>query len=218
MCGILTIGLSWKSLQFFYIDCSNALKSYYDPLTQWTRIWANSRRQWRAGKPSVLQSTGSERVGHDWAAEPHQLRPTLSEWPHLLRSPCFSSWSGPGSQTPHSLCLECSSWLFTWLTPVLLSSHNLNTTASKGTPMPLNIFVSSYIFSCYPIILLLSKYSNLKQYIVLCDDMFISCLFHWIVNSMRTGSLYLFTDVAPSLAHHQAHRIGDRYLGEGSVS
>ena len=84
--------------------------------------------------------------------------------------------------------------------------------------MPLNIFVSSYIFSCYPIILLLSKYSNLKQYIVLCDDMFISCLFHWIVNSMRTGSLYLFTDVAPSLAHHQAQRIGDRYLGEGSVS
>ena len=48
--------------------------------------------------------------------------------------------------------------------------------------------------------------------------MFISCLFHWTVNSMRTGSLYLFTDVAPSLAHRQAHRIGHRYLGEGSLS
>ena len=48
--------------------------------------------------------------------------------------------------------------------------------------------------------------------------MFISCLFHWTVNSMRTGSLYLFIDVAPSLAHHQAHRIGDRYLGEGILS
>ena len=28
--------------------------------TQWTRVWANSRRQWRAGKPSVLQSMGSQ--------------------------------------------------------------------------------------------------------------------------------------------------------------
>ena len=41
--------------------------------TQWTWVWANSRRQWRAGKPGVLQSMGSQRVGHDWATE--QLPP-----------------------------------------------------------------------------------------------------------------------------------------------
>ena len=28
-------------------------------LTQWTWIWANSRRQWRTGKPGVLQPMGS---------------------------------------------------------------------------------------------------------------------------------------------------------------
>ena len=33
-------------------------------LTQWTRIWANSGRQWRTGKPRVLQSLESQRVGH----------------------------------------------------------------------------------------------------------------------------------------------------------
>ena len=27
-------------------------------LTQWTRVWTNSRRQWRTGKPGVLQSMG----------------------------------------------------------------------------------------------------------------------------------------------------------------
>ena len=27
-------------------------------LTQWTWVWVNSRRQWRAGKPGVLQSMG----------------------------------------------------------------------------------------------------------------------------------------------------------------
>ena len=35
--------------------------------TQWTWVWANSRRWWRTGKPGVLQSMGSQRVGHDWA-------------------------------------------------------------------------------------------------------------------------------------------------------
>ena len=37
--------------------------------TQWTWVWASSGRWWRTGKPGVLQSTGSQRVGHDWATE-----------------------------------------------------------------------------------------------------------------------------------------------------
>ena len=35
-------------------------------LTQWTWVWANSRRQWRTGKPGVLQSMGSQTVRHNW--------------------------------------------------------------------------------------------------------------------------------------------------------
>ena len=38
-------------------------------LTPWTWVWANSGRQWRTGKPGVLQSMGSQRVRHDWATE-----------------------------------------------------------------------------------------------------------------------------------------------------
>ena len=37
-------------------------------LTQWTWVRASSGRWWRTGKPGVLQSMGSQRVGHDWAA------------------------------------------------------------------------------------------------------------------------------------------------------
>ena len=33
--------------------------------TQWTWVWANYGRQWRTGKPGVLQSMGSQRVGND---------------------------------------------------------------------------------------------------------------------------------------------------------
>ena len=33
--------------------------------TQWTWVWANSRRWWRRGKLGMLQSMGSQRVGHN---------------------------------------------------------------------------------------------------------------------------------------------------------
>ena len=32
-------------------------------------VWPNSRREWRTGKPGVLQSIGSQTVGHNWATE-----------------------------------------------------------------------------------------------------------------------------------------------------
>ena len=35
-------------------------------LTQWTCVWASSRSWWWTGKPSVLQSMGSQRVGYEW--------------------------------------------------------------------------------------------------------------------------------------------------------
>ena len=44
-------------------------------LTQWTWVWASSQRQWRTGKPGMLQSMGSQRVGHDWATEKQQQVP-----------------------------------------------------------------------------------------------------------------------------------------------
>ena len=42
-------------------------------LTQWTSVWASSGRWWRTGRPGMLQSMGSKRVGHEWAAEQQQL-------------------------------------------------------------------------------------------------------------------------------------------------
>jgi len=37
--------------------------------TWWTWVWASSGSWWWTGKPGVLQSMGSQRVGHDWATE-----------------------------------------------------------------------------------------------------------------------------------------------------
>ena len=38
-------------------------------LTQWTWVWASSRRWWRTGRSGLLLSMGTQGVGHDWATE-----------------------------------------------------------------------------------------------------------------------------------------------------
>ena len=37
--------------------------------TWWTWVWVGSGSWWWTGRPGVLQSMGSQRVGHDWATE-----------------------------------------------------------------------------------------------------------------------------------------------------
>ena len=41
--------------------------------TPWTQVWTSSGRRWRTAKTGVLQSMGSQRVGHDWATEQQQI-------------------------------------------------------------------------------------------------------------------------------------------------
>ena len=37
--------------------------------TLWTWVWVNWGSWWWTGRPGLLQFTGSQRVGHDWATE-----------------------------------------------------------------------------------------------------------------------------------------------------
>ena len=57
------------------------------PLTQWIWVWANSRRQWRTGKPGVLQLMGLQRVGQNFAMEQQQQQGTWPDW-HLQGREC----------------------------------------------------------------------------------------------------------------------------------
>ena len=52
-------------------------------LTQWIWVWAYFGSWWRTGKPGVLQSMGSQGVGHDWATEQQQQK---AGWPDALVS------------------------------------------------------------------------------------------------------------------------------------
>ena len=45
---------------------------------QLTWVWVNSRSWWWTGRPGVLQSMESQRVGHDWATELNWTEPQSS--------------------------------------------------------------------------------------------------------------------------------------------
>ena len=46
-------------------------------LTQWTWVWASSGSWWWTGKPGVLQSMGSQGVGHSWQTAVTERGPSV---------------------------------------------------------------------------------------------------------------------------------------------
>ena len=60
-------------------------------LTQWTWVWVNSRSWWWTGKPGMLQSMGSQRIGHVWVTELTDWLLILSELGEPLRGFCSCS-------------------------------------------------------------------------------------------------------------------------------
>ena len=60
--------------------------------TQQTWVWVNSGSWWWTGRPDVLQSMGSQRVGHDWATELNwmwDLSSQTRDWTHVH---CIGRW------------------------------------------------------------------------------------------------------------------------------
>ena len=72
--------------------------------TRWTWVWASSRSWWWTGMLGVLQSMGSQRVGHNWVTE--------LEWFYFVFSKEMMSlpWQLRWQQWAHvTLCMLC--WL-----------------------------------------------------------------------------------------------------------
>ena len=47
---------------------------------QRTWVWVNSRIWWWTGRPGMLQSTGSQRIRHDWATELNWIETNQLNW------------------------------------------------------------------------------------------------------------------------------------------
>ena len=72
--------LMWRTDSFEFPWCWERLKAGGEgddrgwdgqmaSLTQWKWVWVNSGGWWWTGRPGVLQSMGSQRIGHDWETE-----------------------------------------------------------------------------------------------------------------------------------------------------
>ena len=75
-----------ESLKLFIVFCN---QRWHKPgvvcislIITW--IWASLGRWWKTGKPGLLQSMGSQKIGHDLATEQQSLYGFL--WYHLARS------------------------------------------------------------------------------------------------------------------------------------
>ena len=70
--------------------------------TQWTWVWASSRSWWWTGRPGMLQSMGSQRVGHDWVTK-------LTEYWVGLPFPC------PAKAWANRTWINNKTWIYSLL-------------------------------------------------------------------------------------------------------
>ena len=70
---------------------------------QWAWVWLNSGSLWWTGRPGLLWSTWSQRVGHDWENELNRTEPMYE---------CESSTiKNAHCERPETLKLSCWRWL-----------------------------------------------------------------------------------------------------------
>ena len=67
---ILTYFTSIMSSRFIHVVANGNISFFFFNGKAW--VWASSGRWWRTGKPGMLQSMGSQRVGPDWVTEQQQ--------------------------------------------------------------------------------------------------------------------------------------------------
>ena len=83
-------------------------------LMRWTWVWVNSRSWWVTGRPGVLQSTGSQRVGDDWVIE---LNWTENSWKRKsgIKNISIIPWGftgDTGCKESSCQCQKCKRWGF----------------------------------------------------------------------------------------------------------
>ena len=72
LCEELThwkISWCWKRLKVGREGGDRGWDGWMASLTRWTWVWVSSRSWWWTGKPGMLQSMGSQGIGHNWVTE-----------------------------------------------------------------------------------------------------------------------------------------------------
>ena len=85
----------WERLKARAEGDDRGLDCWMASLTQWTWVWVNSRSWWWTGRPGVLQSMESQRVGYNWATELTDLfsKDSIKILPHM-QTVEIGTWKG----------------------------------------------------------------------------------------------------------------------------
>ena len=112
--------------------------------SQWTWIWASSRRWWRKGKPGVLQSMGSQRVGHDWETEQQKS----GSW---MKTESFILWISFLETQHPAYNVSKERTLLSWRLPLTFLSWRKMDYSLTGTDSPGQMqqwFPAAYVSLC----------------------------------------------------------------------
>ena len=128
----------WERLRAGGKGVDSGWDGWMASLTQQTWVWANSRRQWRTGKPGVLQSMRLQRIRQDLAAEQQQEQWKLLSWaeqelPGYRRPAWLISQPALEFYSPWHLKINWISWpAICSSLPVLLSCLVASLAVSKA--------------------------------------------------------------------------------------
>ena len=120
-------------------------------LTRWPWVLTGSRCWWWTGKPGVIQSMGSQRLGHDWPSELNLI---------ALHTQFLKSWSKSSPHLTGVKYMHCQGYFMApflqrrdiiSLLLFLLSSHN-GKRVFKSV-----IFEASYNWICFHLLVILNK-------------------------------------------------------------
>ena len=88
--------------------------------TQWTWVWVSFGSWWWTGKPGVLLSMGSQRVGHDWATD---LQYACLENP-MDRGTWWVTFQGSQSVNHHWATNTFTFFFHIWISRVEFGGNN----------------------------------------------------------------------------------------------
>ena len=161
--------------------------------TQWTWVWVNSGSWWWTGLPGVLQSMGSQRVGHNWATE-------LTDWVRMKTPENVSTTSKSG----------VNSWPltkhFTWFGECVyvcsVASVMLNTLRCYGlkSTTPLFILLQARILEGHSLLQGIFLIQGLNPYLLHCRQIFYSLSHQGSPNYSIEGSNKLVTKTPNSVS------------------
>ena len=143
--------------------------------TQGTWVWVSSRSWWWTGKPSVLQSMGSQRAGHDWVME-------------LKECECMQFYSLVHNASYYRNCSFISSLFFSIYLRTIEGSNDLANSFNSKVACKYRMMIIDFWSCCY----LITVWETILQ----CEHLHFSSifltfpviLFHWKLSCLH---LYL---------------------------